>query len=281
MAIYRRERSTRLLVIGLVLASLITITVDFRGGDRGPLAVAGRVALSVMSPLQEGVSRVVRPIATFVSSIAEIGSLRAENERLREQLEEVAGLQARSQEVEAELKELRELLGLKDQLGFRTIGAQVIGESPSNFELAVTVDVGAVDGVEVDMPVIAAQGLLGRVVEVTRNQSKVLLILDASSGVAVRLAASRETGILVGQRERELRLDLVDRETPVRPGEQVVTSGLGGVYPSGIPVGVVARVVPDEVGPQKQILVRPTVDFTSLSEVLIVIPGSASTGAQT
>lgn len=281
MAIYRRARSTRLLVIGLVVASLLIITVDFRGGDRGPLAAAGRVALSVMSPLQEGVSRVVRPVSTFVSSIAEIGSLRAENQRLREQLDEVAGLQARSQEVEAELKELRELLGLKDQLGFRTLGAHVIGESPSNFEMAVTVDVGAVDGVEVEMPVIAAQGLLGRVVEVTRNQSKVLLILDASSGVAVRLAASRETGILVGQREREMRLDLVDRETPVRPGEQVVTSGLGGIYPSGIPVGVVSRVVPDEVGPQKQILVRPTVDFTSLSEVLVVLPESASAGAQT
>jgi rod shape-determining protein MreC len=280
MAIYRRERSTRLIVIGLVLASLITITLDFRGGERGPLATAGRVALSVMGPLQEGVATVIRPVAAFFSAIAEIGSLRAENERLQTELDEVAGAQARSQEVEAELRELRELLGLRDELGFRTIGARVVGESPSNFELAVTVNAGAVDEVEIDMPVIGPRGLVGRIVEVGRSESKVLLLLDASSGVAVRIATSRETGVLVGQRERDLRLDLVDPDTVVEGGEQVVTSGLGGIYPSGIPVGVVSRVIPDEVGPQKQILVRPTVDFSRLSEVLIVLP-PASNESQT
>lgn len=280
MAIYRRERSTRLLVIGLVLTSLITVTLDFRGGERGPLAVGGRAALSIVSPLQEGISRVVRPIAAFVSGIAQIGSLRAENARLKGELEAHGFLQSRLQENEARLRELEELLGIKETLGFRTLGAQKIGESPSNFELAVTIDIGAADGVRPDMPVIAAQGLVGRVVEVAGNQAKVLLILDASSGVAVRLAASRETGILVGQRERELRLDLVDRDTPVEPGEQVVTSGLGGIYPQGIPVGVVSRVVPDEVGPQKQILVRPTVDFTRLAELLVVLPVAGSAGSQ-
>ncbi len=121
------------------------------------------------------------------------------------------------------------------------------------------------------MAVIAADGLVGRVVRVTANFSKVLLITDPNSSVAARLAASRESGILTGQRERDLRFSLVDPETPVAPGEQVVTSGLGGVFPGGIPVGVVSQVVPDETALEKQILVRPTVDFSRLSDVLVVL----------
>lgn len=272
MATYRRERSTRLLVIALVLTSLITITADFRGGERGPLAVIGRVSLSIVSPLQEAVSKVSRPIGTFISDLTRVGSLREENEALRRQLDEVRGQQARFQELEAEAKELRNLLNIRDRLGFETVGASVlIGETPSNFEQSVIIDRGSVDGVEVNMAVIAADGLVGRVTRVTSNWSKVLLITDPNSAVAARLAASRETGILRGQRERDLRMSLVDPATPVEAGEQVVSSGQGGIFPPGIPVGVVSRVLPAEGALEKDVLVRPTVDFSRLSEVLVVL----------
>lgn len=271
MAIYRRERSTRLLVIALVLTSLIIITLDFRGGDQGPLAVVGRFSLNVISPLQDAVAKIFRPVGSFFVDLSRVGSLNAENERLRQQLEEVRGQQAAFQELEAEVKDLRETLRIRDRLAFETIGATIIGEVPSNFEASVTIDRGSADGVAMDMAVIAADGLVGRVVRVTANFSKVLLITDPNSSVAARLAASRESGILTGQRERDLRFSLVDPETPVAPGEQVVTSGLGGVFPGGIPVGVVSQVVPDETALEKQILVRPTVDFSRLSDVLVVL----------
>lgn len=271
MAIYRRERSTRLLVIALVLTSLIIITLDFRGGDQGPLAVVGRFSLNVISPLQNAVAKVFRPVGSFFVDLSRVGSLSAENERLRQQLEEVRGQQAAFQELEAEAKDLRETLRIRDRLAFETIGATIISEVPSNFEASVTIDRGSADGVAPDMAVIAADGLVGRVVRVTANFSKVLLITDPNSAVAARLAASRESGILIGQRERDLRFSLVDPETPVGPGEQVVTSGLGGIFPGGIPVGVVSQVVPDETALEKQILVRPTVDFSRLSDVLVVL----------
>lgn len=275
MAIYRRERSTRLLVIALVLTSLIIITLDFRGGDQGPLAIMGRFSLNIISPLQEAVAKVFRPVGSFFVDLSRVGSLNAENERLRQQLEEARGQQAAFQELEAEVKDLRETLRIRDRLAFETIGATIISEVPSNFEASVTIDRGSADGVAPDMAVIAADGLVGRVVRVTTNYSKILLITDPNSSVAARLAASRETGILTGQRERELRFGLVDPETPVAPGEQVVTSGLGGVFPGGIPVGVVSQVVPDETALEKQILVRPTVDFSRLSDVLVVLTSGA------
>jgi rod shape-determining protein MreC len=274
VALYKRERSTRLLVIGLVLTSLITITLDFRGGDSGPLAVVGRLSLSVISPIQEGISKAARPIGSFFRDLGRLGSLKEENARLESQLEESRGQQSQFQELTAEVKELRQLLSLREQLGFETIGASVVSEIPSNFEAAVTIDRGSSDGIEVDMPVIAGSGLVGRVSRVTSSWSKVLLIIDPNSAVGARLAASREAGILTGQQERDLQLSLVDQETVVEPGEQVTTSGLGGIFPKGIPIGAVSRVAPTEGGLEKPIFVRPNVDFSRLSEVLVVLSTS-------
>jgi rod shape-determining protein MreC len=280
MAIYKRERSTRLLVIALVVSSLMIITLDFRGGERGPLATLGRVSLAVISPIQDGVARVFRPIGSFFSDVAKLGSLKAENLELRRQVAEFRGEQARIQELVAENEELRGLLKLKEPLAFETIGATVIAQSPSNFEAAVTINRGSADGLGLDMPVLAAQGLVGRVVRVTSSWAKVMLIIDSGSGVGARLAASRETGILRGQRERDLRLDLVDPETPVDPGEQIVTSGLGGVFPPGIPVGEVSRIVPNESTLEQELLVRPHVDFSRLSDVLVILSSEVLTAPQ-
>ena len=142
MATYKRERSTRLLVIALVVTSLVTITLDSRGGDRGPLALVGRASLAVISPLQKGIAAVFRPIGDFFGDLARIGSLKEQNARLQQQLDQFRGQQAQFQEMLAENKELRALLDLKEQLGFDTIGATVISESPSNFEASVNINRG-------------------------------------------------------------------------------------------------------------------------------------------
>jgi rod shape-determining protein MreC len=140
----------------------------------------------------------------------------------------------------------------------------------------VIIDRGSLDGVTVDMPVIAAEGLVGRVIEVYPSQAKVLLIIDPDSAVAARLSRSGERGVIGGQRDEPLRMGLIDPETDVQPGETVETSGyrleegLQGLYPSGIPIGVVERVEPGEDDVTIEILVRPNVDFSTLSNVLLV-----------
>ena len=265
MAVHARARSTRLLVVSLVFASLMTITIDFRGGERGPLAAVGRASLAVITPLQEAVSTIFRPIAE-------------KNARLRAELQRLSGEQAQILELQRENDTLRRNLDLRERLGFQTRGATVIGESVSNFEWAVIVDRGSDDGVRIDTPVIAAEGLVGRVVRVSRSSAKVLLIVDPRSRVAVRLAGSGEQGALVGRRAgQDLRLDLVDPLTEVKPGEQVLTSGLeGGIFPPGVPVGVVSEVLPSEVDLTKHVLVRHAVDFSRLDHVQLVIPDRAA-----
>jgi len=280
MAIYKRERSTRLLVVALVVTSLMIITLDFRGGQRGPLAAAGRLSLAIISPLQEGIATVFRPVGSFFSNLAALGSLKAENARLRAELAELQGVQARILEYEARIEELTGLLDFKEEFELETIGATVVSEVPSNFEASVTIDRGAADGVELDMPVVAGEALVGRVVQVAERWSKVLLLIDTDHAVGARLASTRETGILKGQRERDLRFDLIDPGTPVQPGEQIVTSGLDGIYPPGIGIGVVSQVVPNESTLQEEILVRPNVDVSRLSDVLVVLSGGLLEGSQ-
>ena len=273
---YRRVRSTRLVVLGLLVASLVTITLDARGGRDGAMAAIGRGLGAIVGPLQEGVAAVVRPIGSFVTNVFRAGTLAEENAGLREEIAELRAAASEVNSLRRDNAELRRLFGLSERLGFQTMGATVTGETVGNFEWAVYIDRGAVDGVTVDMPVIAADGLVGRVVEVYRGSAKVMLIIDPDSSVSVRLDASGERGVLQGQREEPLLFRLIDPETEVQPGETVETSGysleegLGGIYPPSIQVGVVDSVEPDPSNLTLEVRVRPRVDFSRLYTVGLI-----------
>ncbi|MBA3551702.1 MAG: rod shape-determining protein MreC [Actinobacteria bacterium] len=280
MVLYRRTRSTRLLVVSLVMLSLMTITVDFRGGEEGPFAAAGRGALATLAPLQAAVSRVFRPVGDFFTGLVHVGSLKGENDALREEVERLRSENVEGVSIQRENEKLLALIGLRDQLGLEGVPAIVIGESVSNFEWTVTIDRGSSDGVEVDMPVVTGEGLVGHVVRVSGRAATVELIIDPESAVAGRLVGSGETGLVLGDTDlRDLTMDLVDDETEVNPDERVVTSGYqGGLYPPRIVIGSVSHVTGGSGGVSKVVTVRPAVDFSSLDIVLVVtnhraIPG--------
>ncbi len=276
MAIPGRARNARLLVAVLVSISLATITVDYRQGESGPLAGLGRAALTAIAPLQAAVSRVIRPVGDLLSTLANLPRIRRENERLRSELAEARAAVARQASLEARYEQLVKLLGLAEALDPPTTAALVIGSGVSNFEWTITIDAGTDDGVGVGSPVLAAAGLVGRVVEAGPTSSLVQLIIDPDSRVAARLASSRETGLLIGQGEDDLRMRGVDPATEVAAGEPVETAGYqGGLYPPGIPIGVVSRVVENPAALEKFVTVRPAVDFSTLEVVLVVLSEGA------
>ncbi len=275
MAVGARARSTRLLVVALVSASLATITVDYRQGEGGALAGLGRAALTVMAPLQSAVSGVTRPVGRFLSTLAHLPSIRAENERLKDELAQAAARLATQASLEARVAELTELLDLRRSLEAPTLAALVIGNGVSNFEWTITIDRGTRDGVAAGMPVVASAGLVGHVVRAGPVSSDVQLIIDPDSRVAARLVTSRETGLLEGQGDADLRMTLVDPSTEVRADEPVETAGYqGGRYPPGILIGEVSRVVEDPTALEKQVTVRPAVDFSTIEFVLVVLAGA-------
>jgi rod shape-determining protein MreC len=271
MALYSRPRNTRLLVVSLVMASLLTITVDYRGGEKGPLEAAGEGALQVVVALQSGVSRVIHPIGSFLGGIAHIGSLRSENNELRAKVKALQAQVAKSISDKRIIQEQTKLLKLEENLQLKGVTGRVVGESVSNFEWSVTVNQGSADGVKIDNPVVSGDGLVGHVISVAPHACEVQLIIDPDSAVAGRLASSGETGLVVGQQSRPLTMDLVNSDAKVVINDQVVTSGYqSGLYPPEIPIGQVSHVFSRRGSLTTTIELTPAVDFSALEYVLVV-----------
>ena len=279
MALRSRARSTRVLVVALVSISLVTITVDYREGTDGPLASLGDGALAVVSPLQEAVSKVTHPIGNFFSTLLRLPSIRRDRDVLRERVDTLETQLAEGRADQARLAELEALIGVQESLGIRieTTGAQVIANGVSNFEWTITIDKGSSDGIHENMPVVASAGLVGHVVNVGTSSSVVQLIIDPDSSVAGRLDVSRQTGLLSGEGPADLQMSLVEPTVEVAPDEHVVTAGyrIAGVaeslYPPNVLIGTVSRVLDEDSATEKFLTVRPAVDFSSLSLVLVVL----------
>jgi rod shape-determining protein MreC len=283
VAIRHRSRSARLLVVSLVALSLAIITVDYRGGEEGPLAVAGRVVNSAIAPLQRAASNVVQPVANFFSDLADLPRLADQNDELRSQLEDLEGLIQVNQELQRELGSLEDLLDLA-QVSPRPIAARVIARSsPSNFEWTVTIDRGSDDGVAIDLPVVTgdadAARLVGRVIRVTPNSATVQLLIDRDFAVPGVLSASRETGMVQGRGQDDLEMTLIGPKTEISETEpeSVLTVGYSvgeerGLYPPHLLIGTVSRAFSGPESVQTFVHVRPAVDFTTLQFVLVLRP---------
>jgi rod shape-determining protein MreC len=277
MRIFDRTRRARLLVVLLLTAALVLVTIDFRSKGDGPLDAVGRGIMTVVGPLQDGLSRLVRPIGDFFSGFTQVGTLKEQIRRLQEQNAQLLQRERTVTDIARENEELRKLLGLSDRLNLKTVTARVTGVGPSNFEHTVFIDRGTANGVRKDMPVVSGAGLVGRVVQVSQRTARVLLLVDPSSAVAARLASNGETGVAEGTGGDELRLDLFDAEAAVTAGDEVVTSGYeGGVYPPGIPIGTVARIQEKGNALARRAFVTTFVDFSSLDFLLIVVGQEAA-----
>jgi rod shape-determining protein MreC len=275
----QHPRSTRLLVVVLVSISLAVITLDYREGESGPLAGLGRTALAAMAPLQKAVTTVTRPIGDFFSGLVHLPSLENDNQVLEQANEALRGEIAASTDTQSQLDQLSALLGLKESLAPPSVPAIVIANGLSNFRYTITIDKGSADGVAMDQPVVTGSAqapiLVGRVVLVSANSAEVQLIIDRNSTVAGRLSVSHETGQVQGQGEGDLRMTLVTPGTSVAGEETVVTQGYEvngqqGLYPPGLVIGQVSRVIPGTDGLQEFVTVRPPIDFSGLEFVLVL-----------
>jgi rod shape-determining protein MreC len=273
-------RNTRLLVVGLVAASLAIITLDFREGDSGPLAAMGRAAQAFMAPLQAGVTNATRPVGDFLSGVAHLPSLSRENQELKLELAEAAADKAAYDALAQRLAQVSDQAGL---LGANpgSVPATVIANGISNFEYTITIDQGSDAGVRVDQPVIAGSPqsplLVGIVSSVTSSSADVRLLIDRDFAVAGRLATSGQTGLVVGQGEQDLQMQQIPNGTRFPKGDQpeyvfTTTYHIGdehGRYPPDLLIGQVSSVV-ENTTPLDEVSIKPAVDFSSLRYVLVL-----------
>lgn len=193
-----------------------------------------------------------------------------ENERLRQRLNEAVQREARYQEALLALQRLEALLDLKRQLALPVTGARVIAYDPSLWSRAVIIDQGCAQGVEVGQAVVAPAGIVGRIVETYPRYAKVMLIVDRNSGADAMIQRNRVRGILEGKGGNRCSLEYVPKNADVQVGDLVLASGLGGIYPQGLVFGKVTGANKKAPGVFQEVEVSPTVDLSSLEEVLVV-----------
>ncbi|WP_052668891.1 rod shape-determining protein MreC [Nitriliruptor alkaliphilus] len=269
-----QRRKARVLLVVLILIALVLITVDFRSGDGGdgPLDRLRGGVTAVVRPIQDGIATLVRPIGDAVGGVTDIFSVRSENERLQARLDVLEERFRSLEDLERENEELRQLLGIRERAELVTVGARTVAFGASDFEWVITIDAGSEDGIERGMPVINGDGLVGRIVQVTPNASRVLLTIDPTFQVAVRTASTGETGTVAGRGGEPLVFSVLDPEADLEVGDELVTSSYdSGQYPEGIPIGIVAEVGEATTSLVREVTVRPFVDFTRLHQVLVVI----------
>lgn len=275
---YRRNGRGRVLLLVFLALAILLITLDFRSRTGGPLQAAKDLSEAIVTPIQRGFTAVVRPIGDFFSSIGDIANLRDENSRLRAELERLRAQVAEAVALQSENQELRAALELDESWAtLDRVTAAVIGKSPSNYKWTVTIDKGSADGIDVDMAVIAPEGLVGKIVSVQADTATVLLLIDRSGAAGARLEEGGETGLVEGNGAGQpLSLRFIPAEADVEVGDEVVTSGQAPrgsdpIFPPGIPIGIVSGVGGDARALEKEIEVMPAVDFNTLRFVQVLI----------
>lgn len=263
---YRKKRSNFLPVIIVLLAVFISFSA-FRGlfGVRTLLQAA-------LYPFQYAALSVWKGVTGVPSAITSQRSLLKENAALKDELDELRPRLLVTDELVRENQRLRGALSFMggNPYRFRMLAAQVIGRSPDPYFSVLQIGQGSRAGVRKDMPVIVADGLVGRVVEVSRYSAKVMLITDAESSVAAVDARSRDFGVVDGISPLRLYMRHVDAGGDVANGDVVVTSNISTIFPPGIPIGIVSRASKKEHDLFYHIEIKPSVDFSRIEEVFVV-----------
>lgn len=250
------------MLAALVLLAVALLTIDKTSPE---LAARARGAASdLIAPILDLLSRPSAATAEAIDGIRELAALRQENALLRQERDRLLQWQTVARRLDAENQELRDLLNLAPDPRARFVSARVVGGAGGAFMRSVLVTAGERDGARKNQPAITGEGLLGRVSEVGARSARILLLTDINSRVPVVVERTHEQAVLAGNNSNKPELKYLSADSQVEVGDRVVTSGYGGVFPPGLPVGVVTGI---EKG---QISVQPYVDWERVEYVRLV-----------
>ncbi|MCC5954126.1 MAG: rod shape-determining protein MreC [Acidimicrobiia bacterium] len=271
MATTRRGGSRSRLTFGLlVLTSVTLLTLDARGF--APIESVRSAVLGFFAPVGETAGNVFRPVGDAWDGARQQGSLREENETLRERVAELEGDLADAEAAERELTQLQAQLELGFVEDVGEVHARVVTGSVGNFEQTVELDKGSDDGIRAGMPVVSGRGLVGQVAQVSGSRAVVRLLTDPGYQAGVKVPGTSGLGVVTGRGEGRLLRASFDLRTDVEPGDLVVTSGAErSLYPPDVPVGRIRAVDADEVNLSRDATVEPLVAMDELLYVTVLL----------
>jgi len=258
-----------LLALVLLFASFLLISSSTRQSLKLPLFPS--FLMEIFSPFQRLYYAGVRAVRDLAQNYVFLVHLREENDQLKRRIVELERQNVELAEIAIANERLRRFLNFKEKIPKPTLPAELIGEDASSWFRTISINKGEIDGVHRGMVVVAATGLVGHVINTSRDVSKVLLITDYNSSVDAICQSSRARGIVQGKERNLCDLNYVSRQDAVSVGERVITSGLGGRFPKGLVVGTVSRVEKKPYGVFQKVEVTPAVDFRKLEEVFLIL----------
>ncbi len=261
----------------LVLLSIALITIYFRESSGGALHQVQSGGATVLRPFEVAADRVSRPFRDAYGYFAGLVHAKSQNARLRRDVDKWRQQATQNAFAASEnaglLKKLHFVNSRSYPRGFGFVGADIISQPPSAFELQVVIGAGSAAGIQKFDPVVTGEGLVGTVVKVAHNASLVALLTDDTTLVSALDVKTRARGIVKAASS----FDHVGKDLRVRQGDVLVTAGwksegLSSIYPRGIPIGRVTSVGQNEVDLYKHVQLQPFVNFKTLSSVLVLIP---------
>ncbi len=260
-------------IIGVIITILILIAiVIFSNGDRGN-SFFENVASNLVMPIQNGLTYLKNKISGHNTFFTDINKLKEENEKLRQENSELEQALRELENIKTQNETLREYLNLTEKYGeYKTIPGYVINKDISNYSKTIIINIGKKDGVEENMTVIGDEGLVGHVISVTDSTAKVQTIIDTASSVSCLMSTTQETIVCKGTLDDKssLRAMYIPTDSNMIQGDSIETSGLGGIYPKGIHVGNVKKVVNTQNMTDRYALIETAVNFDKIGTVLVV-----------
>jgi rod shape-determining protein MreC len=257
-----------LVMIPLLLLHLALLSLQIEGPSGTLLFKTWTLAaqtpfIAVSSWITDGIGNIWHGYIWMVGA-------RSENEQLRETVRQLSLMNGAYEQIRQENIRLRRLVSLNDRMAFRTVGARIVARAPLFLSNIIYINRGSADGVRIDAPVISGDGIIGRVILLTRYQSQVQLITNPDASLGAMLERTRTPGVLKGSGEMLLNLDYIGNTEQIQLGDMVVSSGLDGVFPKGLMIG---KIVKSEKGKSvfRSIKVAPIMDLLHLEEVSVLL----------
>jgi rod shape-determining protein MreC len=263
------SRQNVLILVALLFLQLLLMSGSVKGSDGAVLLESWFMRVS--SPVVSLSSAIGGGVSGLITGTGELFGARARNAELERELASMREELSRAREATLENARLKQMLGMRDDMNSRSIGARVVARSFTDEVALIVVSRGSDDGVEQDMPVVAHDCAVGRVVGVAPGHAKIRLLIDPNSGVgAVVQRRSRPKGIVFGNMKKGLDLRYVPGYHDVEVGDLVVTSGADGVFPHGFALGNIEEITTDPGGDLTMRLI-PSLKYKDLEEVLILL----------
>ena len=266
-------RNKKAWIIGIIITILILILIVIFSNSDSNLSFFETVANNLVMPIQNGMTYIKNKISGNSTFFQDISNLKAENEQLKEENSSLEKQLRELENIKSENETLKEYLDLTEKYGeYKTIPAYIINKDISNYAKTIVINIGSNDGVEENMTVIGDEGLVGHVISVTESTAKVQTIIDTSSSVSASMSTTKEAIVCKGTLEEKsaLKAMYIPTESNIIQGDSIETSGLGGIYPKGIHVGTVKKVVTSQNIIDRYAIIETAVDFDKLDSVLVI-----------